>query len=557
METFPSLLYQNIPSLFVSVYFDLTRKKNDIELIKFGEKFSLLLNHVNKLCEPQCECYLHLIKQLIIFTRNITEGKGERDLSYMMIYLLYDIFPDDAVSLFYEIVPSHGSWRDIPGICEFIKRMSTSDHPLIEKAIIYANKQLHSDYNEIRKSDFESNTHNQCKISNVAKWIPREKSKNNWLFERLSEQWTQTYTPFLYTSALTKDINTQISALRKSRRLYRKIFVRLSETMDLIESKMCRGAWTNIDPNQLNYCTRVKNIDAFVGKHHSNNIERMICKERFLQHSTFTMRKCETNRENFTVSKKKKPIVYPFRIGEFAKKASELDAVSDPIQYNIINSHWLAHLNSTKNFVSSGCIPIIDISKHMQNTSSFYSAIGLSLWVAQQSSGRILFLCNQPYWKTIDKSDFISDIKSIVKDMPPATRKNIMGGFSLIINAIISSNMSPSQVERMKFVFFSDMDFSEELYSQIVSMFHNAGVLSSYKTPFPLPQLVYWNLSESSVDLPCKCDTKNVSFLSGDSSSSLYHFSQQFSSSDHAFDSICKIIRECGGQSYDSTLQPF
>jgi hypothetical protein len=82
-----------------------------------------------------------------------------------------------------------------------------------------------------------------------------------------------------------------------------------------------------------------------------------------------------------------------------------------------------------------------------------------------------------------------------------------LAGVSLIINALIQSEIKTKEIDKMKLVLLSDMNFSENLYSEIRDLFDKAAL--------PLPRIIFWNLSTSSVNLPCSYDTKNVRFLSG------------------------------------------
>jgi hypothetical protein len=526
MESFPILQPKNADELLNSIYFDLTRKKDDIELKRFGESFSILLAHITSLDFENRKISLDLVKKLIIKTRDIIHGKGERDLSYIMLYLLHGEFPEETIALIYEIIPKHGSWRDVPGLCDFVRRSSTCDHPIIKKTIEYANRMLHSDYKGVADGS----------ISNVAKWIPRENSKNHWLFELMSEHWTKTYTPYIFTSMQRKnsqsDPQSCIKAITKSRYLYRKVFVKLSEKLDLVESKMCNGAWASITPEKLNCGTFMKSLDAFIGFHHENNVERMICRERIV----------------FSLPMSNAPV----RVGELVKlclkyntptetpqsRAAELQQSAILIRLKILNELWDFHMQRFSQFCNNVplCLPLICISESMVKNQCLYTAVGLGLWIAQQSPElhnginrrckRILFLCNQPYWKQIDKPDFSSNIMSIFKDIPPPTRPNILAGISLIIHAIIHSNISPQEIREMRFVVICDMDFSDDLYSQISQLFYTTGVQSTYKTPFPVPHFVYWNVSGSHVNF--NVQEKNVLFLSGDSVSTFRKFTESF-----------------------------
>jgi hypothetical protein len=99
--------------------------------------------------------------------RDIYNGMGQRDLSYRMIYDLYQVFPVLAIKALYLTVGTVvGSWCDVKYFCLFIEKISPDGFydPLIEVVIRIANRQL--------KLDLA--VEDGGVISNVAKWIPRE-----------------------------------------------------------------------------------------------------------------------------------------------------------------------------------------------------------------------------------------------------------------------------------------------------------------------------------------------------------------------------------------------
>ena len=178
---------ESIERLLSIIWFNLSRKENANELKEiFKEvlekiKLRTQMNH-----DPMKTIeYLEMILCTIAYTRDIKYGKGERDITYMMIYALYNFFPILAIYLIKEIVgqnkesygswkkESYGSWKDISRLCDYIKEETNEYNPLITTLVEMAINQLKTD---IEKLD-------EDRKSNVAKWIPREKSKYGWLFD--------------------------------------------------------------------------------------------------------------------------------------------------------------------------------------------------------------------------------------------------------------------------------------------------------------------------------------------------------------------------------------
>jgi len=163
---------ESINRLLSIIWFNLSRKESTNEL---KELFKDVLEKIKQREQSKMIEYLELILCMIAYTRDIRYGKGERDLTYMMMYTLYTFFPIPAVYLIKEIVgentESYGSWKDIARLCDYIKRETNDENPLIITLVEMATNRLKRDITE--KED----------PSNVAKWIPRENSKYGWLFD--------------------------------------------------------------------------------------------------------------------------------------------------------------------------------------------------------------------------------------------------------------------------------------------------------------------------------------------------------------------------------------
>ena len=136
--------------------------------------------------------------RLIFYTRDMHEGKGERTLSYLLIMAFYDVYPVLAIYAVHEFVRnshksldmehhesvcSHsiGSWKDMIAICDFLREHSNheDEHPLIDTCIEMVVLQLIKD-NKTWKFSIRAMIPHY--ISNVAKWIPREHKKYDWMF---------------------------------------------------------------------------------------------------------------------------------------------------------------------------------------------------------------------------------------------------------------------------------------------------------------------------------------------------------------------------------------
>ena len=128
---------------------------------------------------------------MIPYYRDIIMGKGERDISYRIIYAWYQVFPVLALKAIHLLFFARfgtsipiGSWCDVKYFCLLIEKISPLGlyDPLISVVVSIANRQLYIDLSSI--DDCISNV---C-ISNVSKWIPRE-SHHSDLFSIFVRDW--------------------------------------------------------------------------------------------------------------------------------------------------------------------------------------------------------------------------------------------------------------------------------------------------------------------------------------------------------------------------------
>jgi hypothetical protein len=400
--------------------FNITRKPNDHELDKLRQKFHQLLidigNDIDKLLS---------IKQIIVRTRNISYGKGEQLLSYMMIFELYLFFPSEAARLFDEFLLTHGSWRDVPYLSSYIfKTTSNTDHPFIRIAIRKMNEQLSIDLISLNKGE---------KISNAAKWVPREKSKFFWIFDKLAEDWAIVHSPYLFRSP--KTAQQFVRAKNKSRYLYRKVFTTLSRSLNIIETDLCNKVKFEDIP--------IRNITTgSVLKYWNSNI-------------------------NMNIASKTYPLSW------MIQQAKGVDLSNENVIHQL-NNLWNYRFRNAKKVQT--IIPVIDLSYLMDN--SIHNAIGIALSILersffQDSISRLLFVGNEPIWFKCS-SDFVSTVKNIFNILPPFTNGNILSGISLLSKSFVFSELSPSEIS---IVILSN---GRPLHDEIETLFHNTYPNISY-----------------------------------------------------------------------------
>jgi len=256
--------------------------KNSNALLVYEEFDSLsrnIFNYVNT--HPE---YLKLMIGLIKCMRH-KDGLDKRLLSYCLLDILSEHQPDLANELFLTFT-TIGCWKDLKYFyafaCEIGKEYTSS---VVEYSIQLANEQLKKDLIE------------DINISNVAKWIPREKTKYKKLYERLvvnyfEKQDYQDYFKYSKTQEQKK------KAMNKAKMEYRKILSKLNRQLDTVQIKQCSKQWQKIDPQKQTMQTLELQMNAFLNL--SNNkiryelSDRIICAQNFID----VMNLDKTNKTN-------------------------------------------------------------------------------------------------------------------------------------------------------------------------------------------------------------------------------------------------------------------
>ena len=212
----------------VSLFFNATRKSTRQQYTELEDTLIHLLKYIRALIvegvddfdDPEYGFYLQTICRMIVYTRTV---KGERDISYCMLYILYLVYPEKALELLNQFVEHSDSWIDMKRMAEYVFSIQNQDttHPIIRRCVELLNRQLFMDNRQSAKRATGGT------ISSVSVWIPRENSANAWLFHELAYDWATRHTPYYFTSAKTDEQRQR--AVTKSRTEYRILVSRLSK----------------------------------------------------------------------------------------------------------------------------------------------------------------------------------------------------------------------------------------------------------------------------------------------------------------------------------------
>lgn len=496
----------NIYEKIIQLNFQLVRTNNmNINLIQ--NIYKNLLIEVKKRIDLSFHDYeakhiLILLYKLIIYTRDIIDGKGEYYISYVLLYEFYETI-NKELAIFvlhyfvYNINNDHplGSWKDIKYLCNYVNNIDPNS-PLIASCIQLINNQLKIDYNI-----FLNNINVECKqnITLLCKWIPREKSKFGWLYEKLACHYFSKYIN-----------NRNQKAILKCKTEYRKIISQLNKYIETTEIKMCSNEWKSIDFMKVPTMTLFKQKKAFLNENKNN--DRKICSENFKNHIL-------NAKENMIQLKSDH-----LDIINFSKYAIELlkdknYLVNKKIELDLLNLLW--NNNSQQNDQLSKMIAIVDLSDSMKGDPK-YAALSLGIRIAEKSilGKKLATFSSNPSWINLeDCNNFVSCIKKI-NEYQHGTNANIYSILDLILESIIENKLTSEEVQDMVIVILSDMQIDKidihnkyTLYQSIKLKYKEAGLKINLK-PYKIPHIIFWNLRYTN-GFPCRFDDLNTTMVSG------------------------------------------
>lgn len=445
--------------------------------------------------------------RLVMHTRDIQKGKGERDLFYTLLKEISEHHSlEVATQMLHKCCTTDaGSWKDIKYLVYHLDKdtfthSATCDpdkaHPLSRQALVLLAKQIETDYKYL-------NNHQTDKISLAARWAPRrEKGK------------------FAFVTRLFVSI---IHAGRKynsrSMRDVRKLLSLLNADLKTPQIDMCRGTWSELDFNTMTSYTLLKHKLAFQNKTKDGH-SRSEIKDRVT---------CATNYVTWLDSKDKKmnvSTVYPY---EFVKGVMSKPLTMEEIKY--YNDAWNTQLNAqmeaTKDTHMGIMIPMIDVSGSMtcDNSLPLFNAIALGMRLSEMNNGvfhnRALTFESSPQWAIYDDRQTFVDKVRHTQRLGWGGTTNFRSALQKILSTIVRNNLSPLAVKHTSLVVFSDMQMDQSsrtpystVYESMRLMYHDAGMRSIYGTPYEVPHIVFWNLRKTD-GFPTIGNETGVTMISG------------------------------------------
>ena len=505
----------NVKERILQLNFQLTRTNtsNVCNLHKIADD---ILTEINDLCtygvinKEEFINFMSIMFKLIGYTRDIISGKGEYTLSYMLLTVWYQHYPELAKFAFKYFVMhldmcdnthQYGSWKDI----KYFARQYPK-HPLIDYGVSLINHQL--------KIDMQSEI-----PSLVSKWIPREKSAFKELYSKLSSDY---FTEYINSA---KTLESKKNAETKAKMEYRIIISGLNKRLDTVQIKQCSQNWALIDPSKQTSITMHKQKTAFLN-YTKDGEQRYICDDRVICGDNFKTFVKKVSNGDAKINGKR------IGLNDFTANALNLIrcCLINSDEATILNGQWEDNSNQTVNL--GKMIPMIDVSGSMSGD-PLHAAIALGIRIAEKSvfGKRALTFHSKPSWINLDTCPTFIDMVEKVQKSDWGMNTNFKKALDMILDAIISQRLLPNEVEGMTLVILSDMqcdqadNSGETMYEYIEARYAEAGK-KLFGQPYKPPHILFWNLRSTS-GFPSLSTQPNVSMMSGFSPTLLNLFCEQ------------------------------
>lgn len=409
--------------------------------------------------------------KILMNWRDCRGGKGDYDGFITAMAYINSYVPGgkDWVAAIFALIPEYGSWLDL------IKLWHLGCQSLKDDIMEVITSQLQKDIVTMRIIALTNETYVEAPVSLLAKWIPSENSK-----------WDR-YTKNRFCLALCKALFPSVETItsKELRSLRQDYLSPIRKHLDLVEIKMCRNVYGEIDYSKVPSVAMNRYKDAF--KDHD--------KERFTQYlADVAAKKTKINSGQ----------VYPH---DLVKQYLE----SDLDHNDVIEAQWqdikakVAATGAFKNAIS-----IVDVSGSMHGT-PIQVAIALGLLsCGEWNDHQVITFSDDPALYSIKEFTTLHDqVKRTSMDMPWEMNTNFEKVIDLIHGLVMDGK---KQIDRL--FIFSDMQFDQAITDS------NQTDMERIKAKFAttghtLPQIIFWNLRGDTQDFPITTDESGVAMLSG------------------------------------------
>lgn len=398
-----------------------------------------------------------LAMKTLFYLRDITQGQGERRFFRLVLRHL-SLHNKDSLVKNLHLIPLYGRWDDMWGLLET---------PVQKEVVNLVKKQLLAD------KDSEH-------PSLLAKWMPSENASS-----------TKTKK---YAKILRKVLDV-------TPRQYRKLLSSLRSKIDLVETKITKGMYADID-----YTSIPSKANMVYRKAFSRNDT--------IRYDSF-LKMLSENRV-----KVNSKTLYPNDIVGKILGSYYWDTPHYTEQeIKLFEGQW----NNLPNYIGDkpeDSIVMADVSGSMSGT-PMNVAISLAMYIAERNKGaykdHFMTFSKRPELVKIQGTNIVEKVNNISRaDWGMST--NIEKSLQTILDVAVKNNLSNEEVVK-KIYIISDMQFNHCVDGANKNIFKNMeGKFNSYG--YDLPNIVFWNVNAYS-NTPMTMNEAGVQLVSGFSPSIL------------------------------------
>ena len=529
---FEDIKDEKLKSLILAFYAKLIR---DMPRNSLEEYIDEILHFAHKSSDDETELQaIEYLFVLLVQTRDIGEGKGERQLFYWFIIKLMTIYPDTTLGIM-DMIPEHnyGSWLDVNHLYKMlqsdVREQEACYSAAARKRIPFLTRLMDHlvDMYVLQLTADNVSSKSSTKMSLAPKWAPREKSAN--------KDFAMAIIAKMYGDTSTRNM-----------RSYRKMLSSLNKMLVTVETLMCdpEGRFREIRPGSVPAKCLKKNRKAFMnqtksGEERSSKIDRRECAMNFINHAEAVIA------DPSKASVKAKNLMPHEIVREYMKSGASVDP--------ILEAQWSSYVQSFKDIGSLGLmIPLSDVSGSMEICAggipiqvSIAMGILLSELVSPEFKDRFITFESEPKWHKLPSGGSLYQKVKSAQSAGWGGSTDFAAALELILKVCKDHCISPELVKSMTLAIFSDMEFNEgddgiskyymaetdedkelfkDKYNKIADAFKRAGFIDPVTGEAIMPQILFWNLRSDTPGLPCAGDSSRVSLVSGFSGNLLKAF---------------------------------
>lgn len=481
---------------------------------KSEELRPLLDAYISAVLDAEGERQEELFEDLFVLTfqtRDVLKGKGERDLFYELIFLLYKMFPNTVLGLL-KFIPKFGYWKDVLRLIHFIDTRVEEGRYNLEE-FLELKKALLDLYAYELKTAGEGE---KKRITLSGKWAPREGSMYNDIATQLAER--------IYPE--------QSGTFRM--RSYRKLVSGLTK---VVEQLMSAKKFSEIDFAHIPSKAMQKYKAAFL-KAPEGNEDRLKCSENMKKYlkdcsegkatmNAKTLMPHELSREAIKYAQ-----MMEWGTPENKEMAAKLSEVVN-IQWEVIKKKFITDICQECDAKEEDVVDLLSHSIALSDVSGSMGgipmdvSIGMGILISQFCKAfpnTMITFESVPQMYEI-KGEKLTEKALEVSRMPWGGSTDFMAALRLLLKKAVETGIPAQNFPKIMFV-FSDMQFDAAVgdgYSEKVnpelrqkySTNHDILLNEFVQAGYEVPLIIYWNLRAGTPGHESSADVKGTVMLSG------------------------------------------